>query len=168
MQGHAHRPKIWSQLILRQRLVGDLISIDRNHTRIGARFSNGLVQAIVVSKTYPDVLRFYIQHVNRAKDIEVIGNAPCLVQNELFLGDQCTYNGKGSKINALDVKGNCGSVDDYLKCTLARHYHGLVAKIGEVDYIAAGCPCQGTLTASLCTFMPHEVSRAFPCPSMTQ
>ena len=44
----------------------------------------------------------------------------------------------------------CGSVNDYLKHALSRAAEEPVAKIGEVDLIAAGCPCQGTIKRCLC------------------
>lgn len=49
----------------------------------------------------------------------------------------------------------CGSVDDYLSSTLAGRCNDLVAKVGEVDLLAAGCPCQGTLTAYSNSFVSN-------------
>ena len=41
----------------------------------------------------------------------------------------------------------CGSVDDYLNSTLEACCDNLVAKVVEIDFIAAGSPCQGTFIA---------------------
>ncbi|KAJ4311502.1 hypothetical protein N0V94_007913 [Neodidymelliopsis sp. IMI 364377] len=41
------------------------------------------------------------------------------------------------------VRFYCGSVNDYLKDSLLEPSNDIVAAIGEVDIILAGCPCQG-------------------------
>jgi hypothetical protein len=45
----------------------------------------------------------------------------------------------------------CGSVDDYLKSLLSGRTHRSVARVGEVDVIAAGSPCPGTCLVSYAT-----------------
>jgi DNA (cytosine-5)-methyltransferase 1 len=44
----------------------------------------------------------------------------------------------------IEVKFYCGSVDDYLQGALDGS-DKLIAPVGDIDFICAGCPCQGML-----------------------
>ena len=48
--------------------------------------------------------------------------------------------------NPQSMRLFCGSVDDYLNILLSGERDRSVARIGEVDFIAAGSPCPGMLT----------------------
>lgn len=48
----------------------------------------------------------------------------------------------------------CGSVDDYLEILLSGGTNRSVARVGEVDVIAAGSPCPGT---SLITILASKI-----------